>query len=76
MHTLNGKIRMKKSTRAAGQIIDPEEKDAGIGKWLNITSPGDLFQYEIELNFKKLNYKPLLFNYAEMRNHSLIENSY
>ena len=45
---------MKKSARAAGQIIDPEEKDAGVGKWLYITSPDDLSSMESNLIRKSL----------------------
>ena len=33
---------MKKSARAGRQLIDPKEKDVGVGKWFYITSPDDL----------------------------------
>ena len=63
IHTINGRIRMKKSMRASGEYLGPDEKDFGTGKWIYISSPDDLFRNGIELDFKKLNYKPLGFNY-------------
>ena len=60
-HTTNGNIRMKKSARKAGTISE-NEKDLGFGSWLVASSPNDLFKFNIDINFLKLNYKPLLFN--------------
>ena len=45
---------MKKSARAAGKQLRPEERDQGTGNWLYINSPDDLFKYNIEINFEKL----------------------
>ena len=41
-HTINGKIRMKRSAREAGTITN-NERDTGTGNWLTIDSPDDLF---------------------------------
>ena len=61
MHTINGKIRMKRSARKAGMNLQDNEQDKGTGPWLIITSPDDLFKYDIDIDFKKLNYGPLNF---------------
>ena len=61
-HTLKGNIRMKKSGRKAGKLIKEGLKDEGIGKWLYVTSPDDLFKHAIDVDFVKLNYQPLMFN--------------
>ena len=60
-HTLNGRIRMKKSAKYEGKIGKNEE-DEGIGDWITISTPDDLFKHNVNLDFKKLNYLPLLFN--------------
>ena len=62
-HTINGSIRMKKSAKQAGIALQENEKDQGVGKWLYITSPDDLFKHNIGIDFVKLNYKPLLLNH-------------
>ena len=64
-HTNNGNIRMKKSAKKAG-LIDDNEKDFGTGSWLVVSSPDDLFQFDIDVKFSKLNYKPLLYNCDEV----------
>ena len=61
-HTRNGKIRMKRSARKEGKLINENEKDFGIGNWLVISSRDDLFRHEIDVNLAKLDYKPLLIN--------------
>ena len=62
-HTINGKIRMKKSAKKFSQILGENEKDEGVAnKWLYISLPDDLLKHGIELNFQQLYYKPLLFN--------------
>ena len=48
-HTCNGKIRMKRSARK-GKVIKENEKDFGIGNWLAILSPDDLFSHGIDVN--------------------------
>ena len=60
VHSMNGKIRMKKSARKAGKIIDGE--DEGIGSWLYVNSPDDLFKHDIDIDFEKLGHTPLNFN--------------
>ena len=60
-HTINGKIRMKRSAREAGTITN-NERDTGTGNWLTIDSPDDLFKYGMNIDFDKLNYTPLKFN--------------
>ena len=60
-HTINGKIRMKRSAREAGTITN-NERDTGTGNWLTIDSPDDLFKYGMDIDFDKLNYTPLKFN--------------
>lgn len=64
-HTWNGKIRMKKSKKKAGLYLDPEEKDVGIGNWLVIASPDDLFQYDVDIDLKKLGFQPLFINNSD-----------
>lgn len=60
-HTYNGRIRMKKSARKYGEL-DDDEKDEGIGNWLMVSSPDDLFRHNIDVDFAKLDYKPLMLN--------------
>ena len=52
---------MKKSPIKAG-LIRETEKDEGTGPWLNVSCPDDLFKYNFDIDFAKLNYKPLFFN--------------
>ena len=52
---------MKRSAKKQG-LIEESEKDQGIGAWLTVSSPDDLFNYDVDINFKTLNYKPLLSN--------------
>ena len=49
-HTINGKIRMKRSAREAGTITN-KERDTGTGNWLTIDSPDDLFKYGMDIRF-------------------------
>ena len=58
-YSMNGRIRMKK---ASGRI-DKEGKDNGVGDWISVASPDDLFKHGVnDFDFGKLNYYPLLFN--------------
>ena len=66
-HTLNGKIRMKKSAKKAGKLPGENGKDDGTGKWLTITSPDDLFKHNVDVDFEELNYQPLLINTSDGR---------
>ena len=52
---------MKRSAKKLG-LIEEGKKDQGTGVWLTMSSLDDLFNYDIDINFKTLNYKPLLFN--------------
>ena len=60
-HTYNGRIRMKKSALKQGVLTDGS-KDEGSGNWIVISSPEDLFRLDINVDFAKLDYKPMLFN--------------
>ena len=37
-------------------------KDEGIGNWIVISSPDNLFKHHIDVDFAKLDYRPLLVN--------------
>jgi len=63
VHTLNGNIRMKKSAKKIGQYF--EGKDEGTGKWLYVKSVDDLFKHGIDVDFEKLGYRGLDFNFPE-----------
>ena len=52
---------MKRSAKKQG-LIEEGKKDQDTGVWLTVSSPDDLFNYDVDINFKILNYKPLLFN--------------
>ena len=51
---------MKKLARKCGEL-EQGENDQGIGNWLYVTSPDDLFKPNIYVDFKLLNYHPLMF---------------
>ena len=53
---------MKRSAGKAGVDIEPGEKDEGVGKWLYVSSPNDLFQHGIDIDFEKLRCHPLTHN--------------
>ena len=61
-HTMNGRIRVKRSAVKAGIELKPGERDQGVGKWLYVSSPDSLFWHNIDIDFAKLNYQPLSFN--------------
>ena len=52
---------MKKSARKSGKL-EQGENDEDIGNWLYVTSPDDLFKLKSNVDFKLLNYHPLMFN--------------
>ena len=58
-HTMNGRIRMKRSALKVGIELKPGEQDQGVGKWLYVSSPDDLFRHNMDIDFAKLNYQPL-----------------
>ena len=53
---------MKKSSIKAGLPLDKNCKDQGTVKWLTVSSIDDLFKYNVDFNFEKLNYLPLKYN--------------
>ena len=53
---------MKKSAYKNGFPSDKNGKDQETGNWLYVKSPDDLFRYDENIDFSKLNYKPLLYN--------------
>ena len=59
VHIYNGSIRAK---RSALNMANDGKKDDKIGDWLTINSTDDLFKFNIDLDFEKLGYKPLLIN--------------
>ena len=61
VHTYNGSICAKRSALNHGKLNDGK-KDEGIGNWLTINSTDDLFKINIDLDFEKLGYKPLMIN--------------
>ena len=46
---------MKKSAKYEGKIGN-NEKAEGIGDWITISTPDDLFKDNIDVDFRKLNY--------------------
>ena len=59
VHTYNGSIRAKRSAHKHGKLNNGK-KDEGTGNWLIINSTDDLFKFNIDLDFEKLGYKPLM----------------
>ena len=56
---MNGRIRIKKPSGR----VDKKRKDNGVGDWISVASPGDLFKQGVnDIDFGKVNYYPLLFN--------------
>ena len=49
-HTINGRIRIKKSAKYKGKIGN-NEKDEEIGDWITISTPDDLFKHNIGIDF-------------------------
>jgi len=39
------------------------KKNEGVVEWIVITSPEDLFKHNIEMNFEKLGFRPLMINH-------------
>jgi len=60
-HTINVRIRMKYSARTEQELND-ESKDEGTGDWLYVSTTNDLLKHGIDVNFKLLDYQPLLIN--------------
>ena len=53
-HTINGKIRFKKSAVKEGLPLDEDGKDTETGDWITVTSPDDLFKAGIDVDFEKI----------------------
>ena len=49
------------------KLVNVNEKDYGMGNWLVISLPNDLLRHGIDVNFAKLDYKPLLINNEKLR---------
>ena len=60
-HSYNGRKRTKKLTQFHRKT-DGNEKGDGVEEWININSPNDLFKRDIDVDFTKLDYKPLLID--------------
>ena len=57
-HTYNGRIRMKRSAREQGVLTNGNNNE-GTGNWIGISSPDDLFHHDIDVDFAKLDNKPM-----------------
>ena len=58
---ITAEFEWKRSAREQGVLTDGG-KDEGTGNWIVISSPDDLFRLDVDVDFAKLNYKPLLIN--------------
>ena len=52
---------MKRSAREQGVMTD-DSKDEGTSNWIVILSLDDLFRLNVDVDFAKLDYKPMLIN--------------
>jgi len=52
---------MKRAVREQGVLTDGD-KDGATGNWIVISSTEDLFRQVIDVDYAKLDYKPLLIN--------------
>ena len=52
---------MKQSTKFFRKQ-NSSSKNEGFGGWIVVSSPDDLFRYDIDVDFANLNYKPFMFN--------------
>jgi len=50
-HTVNEKMRMKRSAKKDDVVLTPGEKDSDIGRWFIVNTPDNLFKHEVDLNF-------------------------
>ena len=66
--TMNDRIRLKTFAVKAEIQLKPGEQDQGVREWLYVSSPDDLFQHNIRIDFAKLNCQPLLFNLETDKN--------
>ena len=60
-HTINGKIRFKKSAVMEGLPLDDNGKDPVTGKRMTVTSPDELFKVGIDIDIDKFNYEPMRY---------------
>ena len=57
-HSIHGRIRIKRTF----ERVDKKEENDGIGDWISISSPDELFQHGLDdIDFGKYYYR-LLFN--------------
>ena len=70
---------MKRSAPEQDVLTDGG-KDVGTGNGIVISSPDDLFRLDVDVDFAKLNYKPLLINrddhYGSVRSDSRSESMF
>ena len=45
------RFRLKKAAQQAGVESNSHNQDKGIGNWLTVTSPDDLFKLNIDVDF-------------------------
>ena len=60
-HTYNGRIRMKRSACEQGVMTDNGKGEVTVN-WIVISSPDDLLRLDVDVDFAKLDYKPMLIN--------------
>ena len=63
VHTINGKIIMKETSDENDDNDKSDENRNAM--WLKIETPDDLHRYGVDIDFLKLNYRPLcVINYS------------
>ena len=68
-------IRVKHSAAKADKPLGDSGRDEGTGNWLALSSPDDLFRYNINLDFDALSYQPLLFNNSNLNDSTVSDSS-
>ena len=53
---------MKRSAAKPGIVINSNQRDEGTGKWLTLSSPDYLFKINMDIDFHKLSYMPLMYD--------------
>ena len=54
IHTINKNIRFKKSAVKIELPRDDQGRDPGIGNWMHISTPDDLFKAEVDIDFSQI----------------------
>ena len=63
VHAINGKIITKETSNENND--DDKSDENGNVMWLKIETPDDLHRYGVDIDFVKLNYRPLcIINYS------------